>query len=321
MPDEQSNLNLPAARRTGGNRRRGRRGGRSRSPRPLTPPTGEPGDVSAAPEAEDPSQLPLEPSASAPTAEAEVHDPDHDADPEDSRGFREPHAEEPAEFASHDTGPLESPAAEPAPEAASEPAPQASAPEPRIQPQRRPYPERRPERRPEPQRSEPQPPKPWVKPADFRPAETSAIHQAVSHATEIAESLKHMIDQLDEVLELVEVAERQKLVDERELEELRRALRRIQPPRREAQPPQTQPQQQQQPRFPRRDEPRRDESRRDELRQQQQPAHRVRPEPLPQREPARLQSQAPAAEAPAPVAEAPAAPAPTPTEESPRPTE
>ena len=40
-----------------------------------------------------------------------------------------------------------------------------------------------------------------------------------------------MIDHLDEVLELVEVAERQKLADEREIDELRRALRRIQPPR------------------------------------------------------------------------------------------
>ena len=46
-----------------------------------------------------------------------------------------------------------------------------------------------------------------------------------------------MIDQLDEVLELVEVAERQKLADEREIDELRRALRRIQPPRRELPPP------------------------------------------------------------------------------------
>jgi len=38
-------------------------------------------------------------------------------------------------------------------------------------------------------------------------------------------------DQLDEILELVELAERQKLADEREIDQLRRALRRIQPPR------------------------------------------------------------------------------------------
>jgi hypothetical protein len=74
-------------------------------------------------------------------------------------------------------------------------------------------------------------PKPWVKPADFRPADTSAIHQAVAHATEIAEGLRELVDRIDEILELVEVAERQKLADERELDNLRRALRRIQPPR------------------------------------------------------------------------------------------
>ncbi len=75
------------------------------------------------------------------------------------------------------------------------------------------------------------PPKPWVKPADFRPADTSAIHQAVVHATEIAEGLRELVDRIDEILELVEIAERQKLADERELDNLRRALRRIQPPR------------------------------------------------------------------------------------------
>ena len=76
------------------------------------------------------------------------------------------------------------------------------------------------------------------------------------------ESLKHTIDQLDEILELVELAERQKLADEREIDELRRALRRIQPPR------------QMQPQAlhcdPRRDEPRRDQPRRDEPRRDDQ---------------------------------------------------
>ncbi len=36
---------------------------------------------------------------------------------------------------------------------------------------------------------------------------------------------------MEEVLELVELAERQKSGDEREIDSLRRALRRIQPPR------------------------------------------------------------------------------------------
>jgi hypothetical protein len=53
----------------------------------------------------------------------------------------------------------------------------------------------------------------------------------VVHATEIAEGLRELVDRIDEILELVEVAERQKLADERELDNLRRALRRIQPPR------------------------------------------------------------------------------------------
>ena len=146
------------------------------------------------------------------------------ADPEaDTSGdFREPHAEEPAEFAAPtEEAPL--PAAEeavveaPVPASAPPPEPPRAGTPPREFDRDR---ERRPDRRPEPQR-----PKPWVKPADFRPAETSAVSQAVELATEIADSLKQMIDHLDEVLELVEVAERQKLADEREIEELRREFR------------------------------------------------------------------------------------------------
>lgn len=162
-----------------------------------------------------------------PASEAAEHAEHHEGDT--SGDFREPHAETPADFAAHETDSpevAETPVTEPI-------APISRAPEARPQRDfpREPQRDRRPERRPEPLR-----PKPWVKPADFRPAEISAISQAVAHATEIAESLKQMIDQLDEVLELVEVAERQKLVDERELDELRRALRRIQPPRREPPP-------------------------------------------------------------------------------------
>ncbi|MGD0744313.1 MAG: hypothetical protein ABSA45_04075 [Verrucomicrobiota bacterium] len=47
--------------------------------------------------------------------------------------------------------------------------------------------------------------------------------------------LKQTLDQMEEVLELVELAERQKLADEREIESLRRALRRIHQPRGERQ--------------------------------------------------------------------------------------
>jgi hypothetical protein len=234
VPDEHSNLKSPApAARAGGNRRRGRRGGRGRSPRPVIAKAGAPGpeEISPAPET-------LEPNAPPEAAEQADH---HEAD--SSGDFREPHAEAPADFASHETEPVEKPVTEPAAE--NFPAPEARAP--REPPREFPR-DRRPDRRPEPPRQ-----RQWARPADFRPAETSAISEAVAHATEIAGSLKQMIDQLDEVLELVEVAERQKLADEREIDELRRALRRIQPPRRELPPPRREPLPS---RPPRRDEPR-----------------------------------------------------------------
>ena len=254
MPDEHSNLNLPAAAGSRpSNRRRGRRGGRSRSrgSRPASPPAeAHAGEISPASEAVEFDAPPAGMPEPADHAEDEA---------ESAGGFREPHPEVPAEFAAHDTEPVETHEVEPAAEiqAAMEP--------PRVpEPPR----DRRPERQPEPQR-----PRPWVKPADFRPAEASAISQAVEHATEVAASLKQMIDHLDEVLELVEVAERQKLADEREIDELRRALRRIQPPRREPpQPPS---------RGPRRDEPRRDEPRREPREQNQRRDDPRRPVPEP----------------------------------------
>lgn len=58
-------------------------------------------------------------------------------------------------------------------------------------------------------------------------ANGSAISQAVAEATEIVESLRQTLVQMEEVLELIEVAERQKLGDEREIESLRRALRQL----------------------------------------------------------------------------------------------
>lgn len=44
---------------------------------------------------------------------------------------------------------------------------------------------------------------------------------------EIVDALKRAVDQMEEVLELVEMAERQKLADEREIDSLRRALRQL----------------------------------------------------------------------------------------------
>ena len=265
MPDESSNLKSPApAARADGNRRRGRRGGRGRSPRPVIAKAGAPGseEISPTPETVEPS---------APPRDSADHAEPHEGDT--SGDFREPHSEAPADFAAPETGSE----AEPVAETSHAPEP-ARAPEmPRERPRDRRPENRRPERRPEPPAQ-----RQWVKPADFRPAETTAISEAVAHATEIAESLKQMIDQLDEVLELVEVAERQKLADEREIEELRRALRRIQPPRRE-QPPSLPS------REPRRDQPRRDEPRRDYREQNQR-----RDEPR-QNQPPREQSEKPEA--------------------------
>jgi hypothetical protein len=59
----------------------------------------------------------------------------------------------------------------------------------------------------------------------------SAIRQAVNEVMQIVESLKRVVDQMEEVLELVELADRQKLGDEQEIESLRRALRQLQRPR------------------------------------------------------------------------------------------
>jgi len=48
---------------------------------------------------------------------------------------------------------------------------------------------------------------------------------------EIIASLKQALERMEEVLELVEHAERQKLADEHEIESLRRLLRQLQRPR------------------------------------------------------------------------------------------
>jgi len=63
---------------------------------------------------------------------------------------------------------------------------------------------------------------------DAPPEESgSAISQAVAETTQVVESLQQALAQMEEVLELVELAERQKIGDEREIESLRRALRQL----------------------------------------------------------------------------------------------
>jgi hypothetical protein len=61
----------------------------------------------------------------------------------------------------------------------------------------------------------------------------SAIGQTVEEVRRIVESLEQSLEQMEEVLRLVELAEHQKFTDERELESLRRALHKLQPPHRE----------------------------------------------------------------------------------------
>ena len=59
----------------------------------------------------------------------------------------------------------------------------------------------------------------------------SAISQALAEVMSVVEALKHATEAMDEALELVELAERQKIADEHEIESLRRALRQLQRPR------------------------------------------------------------------------------------------
>jgi hypothetical protein len=61
----------------------------------------------------------------------------------------------------------------------------------------------------------------------------SAVSKAAGEVRQIVESLEQALEQMVEVLRLVELAEHQKFADERELESLRRALHKLQPPHRE----------------------------------------------------------------------------------------
>ena len=55
-----------------------------------------------------------------------------------------------------------------------------------------------------------------------------SLAAAVDDVRRIVESLEEALEQMEHVLELVELAEEQKMSDEREIENLRRALRRLQ---------------------------------------------------------------------------------------------
>jgi len=83
--------------------------------------------------------------------------------------------------------------------------------------------------------AQPAPPRQKFQPAVPAPRaakpDGSAISQAVSEVTQVVESLKQALNQMEDVLELVELAERQKLADEHEIDSLRRMLRQLQHPR------------------------------------------------------------------------------------------
>jgi hypothetical protein len=91
----------------------------------------------------------------------------------------------------------------------------------------------------------------------------SPVAQAAEKVRSIVSALEEALEEMEYVLELVELAEDQKLDDEREIENLRRALRRIQVPRADQE---------------RRYDPRREEPRREEPRRYEEPRHNEPPQ-------------------------------------------
>jgi predicted RNase H-like nuclease (RuvC/YqgF family) len=80
------------------------------------------------------------------------------------------------------------------------------------------------------QRQEPRAEKPkrYYEP-DTEPI-TPSITTAIEQVNKIIDELKHSLDEMEEVLETLELAERQKIDDEREIESLQRALRQLHRP-------------------------------------------------------------------------------------------
>jgi hypothetical protein len=91
----------------------------------------------------------------------------------------------------------------------------------------------------------PAPPEQPVAPSPlrgFRPASAEAVKQAIDDVMQILASLRESSDKMDEVLEILEEAERQQTADEREIDALRQQLRRFHRPAEEVvRPPKTPP--------------------------------------------------------------------------------
>jgi predicted RNase H-like nuclease (RuvC/YqgF family) len=57
-----------------------------------------------------------------------------------------------------------------------------------------------------------------------------AVQAAIEEVNRIIQTLRETLDDMEEVLETLELAERQKIADEQEIENLRRGLRHMQRP-------------------------------------------------------------------------------------------
>lgn len=142
-----------------------------------------------------------------------------------------------------------------------------------TQPAERAHPEPQPAARPRPEQQTPQHAQQHAPPS---------LAKAADEVRRIVESLEEALEQMEHVLELVELAEEQKIGDEREIENLRRALRRIQAPRHE-------PQRDRRAEHPREERPRENEDREghrpDESRREEpsrEPEHEGGGEPPPE---------------------------------------
>lgn len=62
-------------------------------------------------------------------------------------------------------------------------------------------------------------------------AAPATVEKAIEEVSAVVESLRTSLDEMEEVLEMLELFERQKTADEREIESLRRAVRQINRPR------------------------------------------------------------------------------------------
>lgn len=82
-----------------------------------------------------------------------------------------------------------------------------------------------------PPQQEPEHEQPLREPLSERGPRVRSVTQAIEQVNEIIAELKHALEEMDDILETLELAERQKIDDEREIENLQGALRRLNRPR------------------------------------------------------------------------------------------